>query len=194
MLRNWETYGSFVDSDLERGPGAVDPETISRFDAAFAKLPRYDGIMYSNMQFGNSWGFGNRSKGVTFTEQDAAKRFIPGTTHASKGYFSGTPEPDVAMGFNRRFGLDVALAIKTSTARDLRPVATMPYQAEVILAREKPLTVTVTERVPKTSEQASGSGRFVVFANTPGSSPIRESEVDPEWLAWARRSKEDAAR
>src|SRR5271154_5415639 len=68
MLRNWETYGSFVDSDLERGPGAVDPETISRFDAAFAKLPRYDGIMYSNMQFGNSWGFGNRSKGVTFTE------------------------------------------------------------------------------------------------------------------------------
>ena len=64
------------------------------------------------------------------------------------------------------------------------------------------LTVTAAEAVTGTSGQiasASSRGRpqerrFVVFANTPESSPVRPSEVDQEWLDWAHRPKDVVAR
>jgi hypothetical protein len=124
----------------------------------------------------------------------AQQRFVKGKSHASKSYSSGTPNPTTAMETNSKFGLDVSLVLHASTASDLRHEATMPAQSEVILARDTRLTVSHVETKSEDSGFSRGrpERRFAVLAHTPNSSPVRLSEVDQEWLKWARLSKADA--
>jgi ADP-ribosyltransferase exoenzyme len=191
-LLYWEKNGRPLNRALERDD--ADRAMVARVDAAFAKLQPFRGIIYRNMEFHGS----TKGGGDTFSMEEAADRFVPGKTYSFESYSSGTPDPKIARNNNSRFGLDVALAIKTSTAADLRPVATMPEQSEVVLARGKSLTVT---EVHTSAQSPSGSSRgrsserrFAVLAHTPNSSPVRTSQVDPEWFDWARLSKEDATR
>jgi hypothetical protein len=150
-------------------------------DRAFSKLPTYDGkIGYITHGY-----HGATAELMPFSPQDAANRYPLGGETRFAGYTSATADPQAALGeLGDHFGNDVVVAVKTSRATDLRPVATLPRQSEIVIGRGVPLRTTHVEVNPVAREP--GRSRVMAFANTRNSSPVREREVDEMWLRYAR--------
>jgi hypothetical protein len=175
ILKEWEIDGRRINTEIERG--TYDATAL---DNALSKLPRYDGkIAYKNQ--GYRGGTANLS---SFSPKDAENRWRLGGQSRYPGYTSATTSPQAATGLLTSFGGDVAVAMKTTGAADLRQEATKPEQFEVVIGRNEPLKTTYVESNPLSNGRAGS--RLMVWANTRNSSPVRPEELHEEWLRWAR--------
>jgi hypothetical protein len=178
-IHAWEWSGRSINTRIERSEAFERSKTVRQLDEALSKLPRYRGVAYKNM------GFRDATSDVSaFTPRTVQERFPLDGEHRYVGYTSATTDPKAAIGKMTGFGKDVALAVKTSQAADLKPVAAMPNQAEVLIGRQVKLRTTHLEKNPVHGDK--GEERQIVFAHTPNSSPVRGENLDNDWLNWAR--------